>query len=227
MPFEQAQQTLAEHASTPPSAARPNPEAAAEADARTGLCPLGHGIMRRAKVELSEPFFLERCASCGGIWFDEGELGRLANSSLLMHLFDLWSSDWQLRQRKAKAAQAQAQRLRSLLDPPAQEALVRASALLAEHPEPAQVIARFERSGHRAALEQKLGEDLFSQVLELSRSLAQHPAGAEAARFLLEEVRSEPLELKLQKALETLFSGAPSELVEELKATLRAPGRAR
>src|SRR3954462_3979298 len=37
---------------------------------RTGQCPEGHGLLRRARVTWHNPYFLERCARCGGVGCD-------------------------------------------------------------------------------------------------------------------------------------------------------------
>jgi Zn-finger nucleic acid-binding protein len=82
---------------------RPN----SAADARTGLCPLGHGILIRAKVELDDPFHVERCPDCHGIWFDKGEWNTLAASHLLEHLDDLWDPAWRFRMRAERLERSQ------------------------------------------------------------------------------------------------------------------------
>lgn len=78
----------------------------AAADSKTGLCPLGHGILIRARVDVDDPFYLDRCAECGGIWFDAGEWNRLAVSHLLEHLDDLWdpARRFKIQQERADAA---------------------------------------------------------------------------------------------------------------------------
>ena len=63
-------------------------------DKRTGQCPEGHGLLRRARVTLHDPYFLERCARCGGVWFDAGEWSRAAAGNLLANLSDVWSPAW-------------------------------------------------------------------------------------------------------------------------------------
>lgn len=63
-------------------------------DQKTGLCPLGHGILIRAKVEGDAPFYLERCPHCGGIWFDHGEWQQIVKYHLTDHLADFWTSAW-------------------------------------------------------------------------------------------------------------------------------------
>lgn len=65
-----------------------------EQDHRTGPCPDGHGLLRRARATNEDPFFLERCARCGGIWFDPGEWSRLAEAGLLGDVTTLWSPAW-------------------------------------------------------------------------------------------------------------------------------------
>jgi Zn-finger nucleic acid-binding protein len=65
-----------------------------EQDHRTGPCPEGHGLLRRARVTNEDPFFVERCARCGGVWFDPGEWSRLAAAGLLSDVSNLFSPAW-------------------------------------------------------------------------------------------------------------------------------------
>jgi Zn-finger nucleic acid-binding protein len=82
----------------------PSPDNASM-DNKTGVCPAGHGIMLRAKVDTDNPFYLERCSKCGGIWFDAGEWQRLAQSHLKDNLPDFWTQSWQHKQQKEKDRQ--------------------------------------------------------------------------------------------------------------------------
>jgi len=66
-------------------------------DKRTGQCPDGHGLLRRARVTWHEPYFLERCARCGGVWFDAGEWSRTVADGLLSNLSEIWSPAWRKR----------------------------------------------------------------------------------------------------------------------------------
>ncbi|MEO8904037.1 MAG: zf-TFIIB domain-containing protein [Polyangiaceae bacterium] len=82
------------------------PTRAASEDKRTGQCPDGHGLLRRARVAWHEPYFLERCGRCGGVWFDAGEWQRAAADDLLTNLSEVWSPAWrkQLSDQQSHAA---------------------------------------------------------------------------------------------------------------------------
>lgn len=73
-----------EASTSTPKRARP------DADRRAGLCPLGHGILLRARAELDPPFWLDRCPHCLGIWFEDGEWQNLAASEFSRELWRLW-----------------------------------------------------------------------------------------------------------------------------------------
>ena len=79
-----------------------------EQDHRTGPCPDGHGLLRRARVTNDDPFFVERCARCGGVWFDPGEWSRLSDAGLLQDVTNLWSPAWRehLSEEQNRAALA-------------------------------------------------------------------------------------------------------------------------
>jgi Zn-finger nucleic acid-binding protein len=70
-----------------------------DTDKRTGLCPFGHGILLRARVDDNSTYYLERCGACRGVWLDRGEWQKLAASLYLDHLDDLWDPTWQKRRR--------------------------------------------------------------------------------------------------------------------------------
>jgi Zn-finger nucleic acid-binding protein len=68
-----------------------------ELDRKNGLCPEGHGILSRTKVAWDDPFYLERCSKCGGMWLDAGEWRRLTEEDLIEHLDDLFEPAWRRR----------------------------------------------------------------------------------------------------------------------------------
>jgi Zn-finger nucleic acid-binding protein len=110
-------------------------------EAFAGLCPRGHGVLSRAKVDLEEPFYLERCAGCGGLWFDAGEWAKLASSHLIHHLRDLWDPDWQRRMRAERAERRHRDQLRASLGPELFEQVEAVAAALAEHPARSEALA--------------------------------------------------------------------------------------
>ncbi len=87
----------------------------ASGDAIAGMCPSGHGILIRARVEVDEPFYLERCGRCGGLWFDAGEWTKLASSHLIHHLDQLWDPEWQRKMRRERAEQREREQARALI----------------------------------------------------------------------------------------------------------------
>lgn len=83
----------------PPS---PETEEDAAIDRRMGICPKGHGLLGRTRVEVDDGFYLDRCGTCAGLWFDKGEWQRLARRELLHRLPDFWTAAWQRRQREER-----------------------------------------------------------------------------------------------------------------------------
>lgn len=68
------------------------------ADLRAGVCPHGHGILKRAQTHLDGGFYLERCQVCFGVWFDQGEWHRVLSRGLADELFQIWTLSWQQEQ---------------------------------------------------------------------------------------------------------------------------------
>jgi Zn-finger nucleic acid-binding protein len=114
-------------------------------DAETGICPLGHGIMIRAKVDIDEPFYLEKCSSCGGIWFDNGEWEKIIHSNFPKNLNELWCKSWQVKQRKEKSRKSYLDINRKLLGDNLFEELMKLSEILKDHPEKGRAIALLQQ----------------------------------------------------------------------------------
>lgn len=75
-------------------------------DKKGGVCPFGHGLLARTRVELDDggdTFFLERCSTCSGVFFDDGEWARLAHSRMFAHLEELWDPLFQQRLAEARS----------------------------------------------------------------------------------------------------------------------------
>ena len=114
-------------------------------DERTGLCPSGHGIMLRAKIDVEEPFYLEKCGTCGGIWFDNGEWQRIVNSNLTDNLNEFWCKSWQSKQRKEKNRQNYLDSNRALLGQEVFDDLMKLAETLKNHPEKGRAIALLQQ----------------------------------------------------------------------------------
>ena len=110
-------------------------------DHRTGLCPSGHGIMIRARVEAPTPFYLESCPLCRGVWFDRGEWQLLATRDFLDHLDDLWDPLWKKQQRAEARQKELDQALGRELGSELFAELEHVAGALADHPARAQALA--------------------------------------------------------------------------------------
>jgi Zn-finger nucleic acid-binding protein len=108
---------------------------AGEMDKKTGLCPAGHGIMIRARVALDQPFYLEKCTACGGIWFDKGEWVRIAEHNLADSLPGIWSKAWQRRQREKRDRGNYLGLNKKLLGEDLFDAVMALASKLRDHPE--------------------------------------------------------------------------------------------
>lgn len=112
-----------------------------ELDRKTGLCPLGHGILVRARVDADQVFYLERCGFCRGVWLDCGEWQRLAASLYLDHLDDLWDPSWQKQRRSEKLQRGLDRSLADQLGENLYRDLASVVHLLRHHPARAQALA--------------------------------------------------------------------------------------
>jgi Zn-finger nucleic acid-binding protein len=110
-------------------------------DSKTGICPVGHGIMIRAKIEGESPFYLERCSACGGIWFDRGEWQRIAGNHFLKNLPDFWSLSWQRKQKQEKNRRQYLQQNEELLGLELFNSILALSENLKLHPEKSRALA--------------------------------------------------------------------------------------
>ena len=114
-------------------------------DGKTGLCPSGHGIMIRARVDIDEPFYLEKCVACGGIWFDKGERRKIIEGNFTEHLKDLWSRSWQSKQRKEQSRTRFLEINEEVLGKEVFEAIIELAEKLKQHPEKGRAIALLQQ----------------------------------------------------------------------------------
>ena len=108
--------------------------AAPAADGVAGFCPRCKGLLVRARFEGSQPFHLDRCPACAGIWFDAGEWATVASSEWLTHLDDLWDPLWRRRVREKTARARHLEEIERALGPEVLERLRAAITALKHHP---------------------------------------------------------------------------------------------
>lgn len=111
-------------------------------DDKAGFCPSGHGLLTRAKVEDSiNYFYLEKCSTCGGIWFDNDEWKRIANNKLVSSLNEIWCTSWQTQQRKQKSRDTYLKNNKNILGDEVFNKIIELSLLLKDSPEKGRAIA--------------------------------------------------------------------------------------
>ena len=96
-----------------------------EVDRKAGLCPDCGRILVRAPLagkpaegEQGEgDSYLDRCANCGGIWFDHGEWNELAADEEMDDLSRLWDPEWQRRRVEERNRRAHLERLEKRVGP--------------------------------------------------------------------------------------------------------------
>lgn len=115
-------------------------------DDKAGFCPSGHGLLTRAKIEDTEnPFYLEKCSTCGGIWFDNDEWQRIINNNLVDNLNDIWCSSWQTQQRKKKSRDTYLEANKKVFGEGVFNKIIELSILLKEHPDKGRAIALLQQ----------------------------------------------------------------------------------
>jgi Zn-finger nucleic acid-binding protein len=68
-------------------------------DAKVASCPDCGRMMARGKITLRQPFYLDHCLTCGGIWCDRGEWAVLEQLQLHTNISQIFSSGWQAQVR--------------------------------------------------------------------------------------------------------------------------------
>ncbi|MBE0536728.1 MAG: zf-TFIIB domain-containing protein [Phycisphaerae bacterium] len=109
--------------------------AAAVMDSPAGkLCPeCGHFLTQR-KVGHGVDFCLDRCNSCGGIWFDANEWEVLMGLGLHDHVHFIFSAGWQKEVRDAEAEATRAKRVEAIVGPADFVRLQETAAWINTHP---------------------------------------------------------------------------------------------
>lgn len=124
-------------------------------DASAGLCPHGHGILRRASVPELE-FFLDRCSTCWGIWFDAGEWTRLAQARCFETLPEIWSEGWQREQRSQRSTASHLAWAEETFGAELLGRLLEVGNLLTDHPSRSEALAFLQIVSQRTQVEKAL-----------------------------------------------------------------------
>ena len=98
-------------------------------------------MLRRARVTFHDPYFLERCARCGGVWFDAGEWTRAAADDLFGNLSEVWSPAWRKHLTDQQSHESLEVDLRSKLGSELFDALQAVAERLEAHPQRAVALA--------------------------------------------------------------------------------------
>jgi Zn-finger nucleic acid-binding protein len=78
-------------------------------DTQAALCPACGSYLARAKINLNNPFFIERCPSCNGIWCDGGEWEMLEKLEFHHAIPTLFTQEWQARVRRQEVMEQECQ----------------------------------------------------------------------------------------------------------------------
>ncbi len=70
------------------------------------LCPADGHFLRRYQVLANEPFFLDRCTYCNGVWFDKGEWDVLVARNLHDKLNQFFTRPYQTQVQQDQARSA-------------------------------------------------------------------------------------------------------------------------
>ncbi len=98
----------------PPAAAADLPVADT---AHAKICPECRHLLRRARVGHGITFYIERCTTCGGFWFDRNEWEVLRNHNLHDDVHYIFSTAWQHAVAHAEQQQDYERRIAAILGP--------------------------------------------------------------------------------------------------------------
>ncbi len=118
-------------------------------DAKAAPCPECERLMARAKISLRQPFYLEHCLTCGGIWCDRGEWEILERLNFHTNIPQLFSGSWQASARASHMNELERQAVIDKVGVEMAQRVFDLSDILAKHPNgdfaAAYLMRRFER----------------------------------------------------------------------------------
>ena len=103
-------------------------------DARAGLCPQCGRYLSRSKMRIKTPFYVERCANCGGFWCDRGEWEALQELGLTYNLEQVFSGEWQSQIRSVEYLEKERQAIVDKLGPELAARVFELAEILEQHP---------------------------------------------------------------------------------------------
>ncbi|HEY8669076.1 MAG TPA: zf-TFIIB domain-containing protein [Tepidisphaeraceae bacterium] len=115
------------------TAAAPPPDGSTDS-LKAKLCPECGHLLRRARVDESLPFHIDRCTNCGGIWLDRDEWQSLAAAGLHDDLHRIFSESWQAHLQRQQRQQQEESLLRNHLGEADFAELQRIQIWIANHP---------------------------------------------------------------------------------------------
>lgn len=118
-------------------------------DTTTGPCPECGRLLARGKILLREPFYLEHCLNCGGIWCDRGEWEILEQLALHHNIPQLFSGVWQAKARASHMSELERQAVIDKVGVDLSQRVFELADILVKHPNgdfaAAYLLRRFER----------------------------------------------------------------------------------
>jgi Zn-finger nucleic acid-binding protein len=118
-------------------------------DAKAAPCPECGPMMARGKIALKQPFYLEHCLSCGGIWCDRGEWEVLERLQLNTNISQIFSSAWQAQVRASHLNELERQAVIDKVGVEMAQRVFDLADILVKHPNgdfaAAYLMRRFER----------------------------------------------------------------------------------
>ncbi|NES02906.1 MAG: zf-TFIIB domain-containing protein [Okeania sp. SIO2F4] len=105
-------------------------------DGKAGLCPECGTYLSRARINIKNPFYIERCMSCGGIWFDSGEEWKILEElGLHTKIHEIFSSQWQAKVRQHQQEMINRETVIDKLGEEIAECVFQLTEILENHPQ--------------------------------------------------------------------------------------------
>jgi Zn-finger nucleic acid-binding protein len=112
------------------------------ADSKAGkLCPECGRFLTAQQVGHGVAFRLDRCATCGGIWFDKNEWATLKNRNLHDEVHLIFSAAWQSARKKQARSETYEQRIHTILGDSDYQHILEFQEWLKAHPQKSSIMS--------------------------------------------------------------------------------------